>query len=70
MKIFLLSFIIILPCFGFGQITIEQSDMPSVGDVIPRRSDTLTPLPGPGPSGANQAWEMTETSFYVVQENT
>lgn len=70
MRTLTIYLLVIIPYFGFGQITIEQSDMPSVGDVIPRRSDTLTPLTGPGPSGANQAWEMTETSFYVVQENT
>jgi hypothetical protein len=39
--------------YGFTQITIDQSDMPSVGDYIPRRSDTMTVLPGPGGSGPN-----------------
>jgi hypothetical protein len=44
--------------------------MPSVGDNIPRKSDTMTVLPGPGGSGPNQTWNFTATSNYVITENT
>ncbi|MBM3164756.1 MAG: T9SS type A sorting domain-containing protein [Bacteroidetes bacterium] len=53
-----------------AQITLDQNDMPSVGDNIPRKSDTMTVLPGPGGSGPNQTWNFTATSNYVVSENT
>ena len=56
--------------YGFTQITIDQSDMPSVGDYIPRRSDTMTVLPGPGGSGPNQVWNFTALSNNVISENT
>jgi hypothetical protein len=55
---------------GFAQITIDQSDMPSVGDYIPRKSDTLSVLPGPGASGPNQVWNFTALSNYVISEYT
>ena len=53
-----------------AQITLDQNDMPSVGDNIPRKSDTMTVLPGPGGSGPNQTWIFTATSNYVISENT
>ncbi|MFM7387418.1 MAG: hypothetical protein ACKO5L_04600, partial [Bacteroidota bacterium] len=53
-----------------AQITLDQNDMPSVGDNIPRKSDTMTVLPGPGGSGPNQTWNFTATSNYVITENT
>ena len=53
-----------------AQITLDQNDMPSVGDNIPRKSDTMTVLPGPGGSGPNQSWNFTATSNYVITENT
>lgn len=53
-----------------AQITLDQNDMPSVGDNIPRKSDTMTVLPGPGGSGPNQTWNFTATSNYVISENT
>ncbi|MFN4951465.1 MAG: T9SS type A sorting domain-containing protein [Flavobacteriales bacterium] len=56
--------------YGFTQITFDQSDMPSVGDYIPRRSDTMTVLPGPGGSGPNQVWNFTALSNNVISENT
>jgi len=43
----------------WGQISLDQTDMPSVGDYIPRKSDTMTVLPGPGGSGPNQVWNFT-----------
>jgi len=54
----------------WGQISLDQSDMPSVGDYIPRKSDTMTVLPGPGGSGPNQVWNFTTLSAYVITENT
>jgi hypothetical protein len=44
--------------------------MPSVGDYIPRKSDTMTVLPGPGGSGPNQVWNFTTLSNFVITENT
>lgn len=70
MKNFLL-FTLSFPIISlWGQITIDQSDMPSVGDYIPRKSDTMTVLPGPGGSGPNQSWNFTALSIYVISENT
>ena len=67
----LLLFSIAFSCpFIWGQITIDQNDMPSVGDNIPRKSDTMTVLAGPGGSGPNQTWNFTATSNYVITENT
>jgi hypothetical protein len=66
-KFILLMFI---PFIGSGQIIIDATDMPAIGDVIPRKSDTLTILSGPGPSGVNQVWNMAQASFNVIQENT
>lgn len=54
----------------WGQISLDQTDMPSVGDYIPRKSDTMTVLPGPGGSGPNQVWNFTTLSAYVITENT
>ena len=66
-----LLFTLSLPLISlWGQITIDQSDMPSVGDYIPRKSDTMTVLPGPGGSGPNQSWNFTALSNYVISENT
>lgn len=53
-----------------AQITIDETDIAVVGDFIPRKSDTMTVLTSPGPSGPNQLWDLSQTSFYVVQENT
>ena len=53
-----------------AQITIDQGDMPSIGDNIPRKSDTMTVHPGPGGSGPNQTWNFTNTSVFVLNENT
>jgi hypothetical protein len=44
--------------------------MSSVGDYIPRKSDTMTVLPGPGGSGPNQVWNFTTLSNFVITENT
>lgn len=53
-----------------AQITIDQGDMPSIGDNIPRKSDTMTVHQGPGGSGPNQTWNFTNTSIFVLNENT
>jgi hypothetical protein len=53
-----------------AQITIDQGDMPSIGDNIPRKSDTMSIHTGPGGSGPNQTWNFTATSLSVINENT
>ncbi len=70
MKHLLLLSIALSSSFLWGQISIDQTDMPSVGDYIPRKSDTMTVLPGPGGSGPNQVWNFTSLSSYVITENT
>ncbi len=71
-KLVLLS-LSILSFSAFAQISIDLSDMAVVGDVISRKADTLTPITGPGPAGANQTWTMTTISSntaYILNENT
>ncbi len=68
-KLFLFSFSI-FTLSAFAQITIDASDMAQIGDVVNRKADTLTPITGPGPAGANQSWTMTSLSQYVNNENT
>lgn len=70
MKLFPFFFLLGMTSVGFSQITIDQSDMPVVGDNIPRKSDTMTVLQGPGGSGPNQTWNFTATSNFVISENT
>ena len=70
MKLLLLLPIAFVSPLLWGQISIDQTDMPSVGDYIPRKSDTMTVLPGPGGSGPNQVWNFTTLSNYVITENT
>jgi len=65
----------ILPLSVFAQspITILSTDMAQIGDLINRKADTLTPITGPGPAGANQTWVMTNISSnpnYILNENT
>jgi hypothetical protein len=70
MKLLLLLPIAFVSPLLWGQISLDQTDMPSVGDYIPRKSDTMTVLPGPGGSGPNQVWNFTTLSNYVITENT
>ena len=70
MKLLLLLSITCVSPLLWGQISLDQTDMPSVGDYIPRKSDTMTVLPGPGGSGPNQVWNFTTLSNYVITENT
>ncbi len=70
MKQIILLHLIMAGSAVLGQITIDQTDMPSVGDYIPRKSDTMTVLAGPGGSGPSQVWNFTTTSNYVISENT
>jgi hypothetical protein len=70
MKLLLLLPIAFVSPLLWGQISIDQTDMPSVGDYIPRKSDTMAVLPGPGGSGPNQVWNFTTLSNYVITENT
>lgn len=70
MKTTLLLLLTIVSSGLSAQITIDQSDMPSIGDNIPRKSDTMTVHPGPGGSGANQTWNFVATSAFVINENT
>ncbi len=68
-KNYFLAFII-FPLVGLSQITIEHTDMPQVGDVISRKADTMTMITGPGNAGANQVWNFTQLSNYIIDEIT
>lgn len=61
-RITIISFLLgmLLNFSGFGQITIEQGDMPSAGD-LPRFSiaDTLIVV-DPSPTGANFSWDFSD----------
>ena len=70
MKQLLLLSLVLFTSGLYAQITIDQGDMPSIGDNIPRKSDTMTVHPGPGGSGPNQTWNFTATSLSVINENT
>lgn len=73
MKKLLLFSLSIFSYSAFAQISIDLTDMAVVGDVINRKADTLTPITGPGPAGANQTWTMTTISSnptYILNENT
>ena len=70
MKQLLLLLLVIFTGGLSAQIIIDQGDMPSIGDNIPRKSDTMTVHPGPGGSGANQTWNFVATSAFVINENT
>ncbi len=65
-----LPFILFAPFLSVAQITIDVSDMSQVGDVITRKADTMTVLSGPGAAGANQTWNFTQLSTYVIDETT
>ena len=56
-KLFTLFFICFVSCLCFAQITITQSDMPSIGTVVHEANDTTSSI-SPGPSGANQTWNF------------
>lgn len=60
MKKHLLSplFAVIFVQTSFAQITIESTDLTSIGDQITRYIDTI-PVYGPGGSGANQTWDFS-----------
>jgi len=64
------SFFLFLPIAISAQISIDVTDMSQIGDVITRKADTLTVLTGPGNSGANQTWNFTQLSTYVIDEVT
>ena len=53
---------------SYAQITVLQSDMPVIGDTIPRAIDTLTTETG-GNGGANQTWDFS-SAIPHIQQNT
>jgi len=59
--LFFLSFI--TPLYLFGQITILSTDLPVIGDTIPRQQDTL-PSSNEGPSGVNQIWDFSNAAAH------
>lgn len=65
MKRKLILFYLIVPVFALGQITIVSTDLPLIGDTIPRQQDTLT-VSTEGPSGANQIWDFSNAAAHVV----
>ena len=65
--------VVALTAFAQSPITIDVTDMVQIGDEVPRKSDTMTVITGPGPAGANQAWTMTSISSnpaYILDETT
>lgn len=56
------------PLFSTAQITILDTDMAQIGDVISRNVDTLATV-SPGSAGANQQWLMTNATVHLT-ENT
>ncbi len=65
-----LPFILFVPFISVAQISIDLSDMTQVGDVITRKADTMSVLAGPGAAGANQTWNFTQLSTYIIDETT
>jgi len=65
MKKILLLLSILAPQFSLGQITILSTDLPVIGDTIPRQQDTLT-ISTEGPSGANQIWDFSNATAHVL----
>ncbi len=61
-------FLYLTPIMSFSQITIFQTDMPVIGDTIPRAIDTLTTETG-GNGGANQTWDFS-SAIPHIQQNT
>jgi hypothetical protein len=57
-KSLLLVFTMLSASTCFSQISIESSDLTSVGDQIIRYADTI-PAYGPGPSGPNVTWDFS-----------
>ncbi|MBN4051640.1 PKD domain-containing protein, partial [bacterium AH-315-M05] len=53
---------------SLAQITVLQSDMPVIGDTIPRAIDTLTTETGGG-GGINQTWDFS-SAIPHIQQNT
>ncbi len=60
-----LGMLCLLPAIAMAQITIVETDITQVGDVIPRNVDTLAAVTQGG-AGANQTWDMTN----AVAHNT
>lgn len=48
----------LFPLLGNAQITLESSDLTSIGDEITRYIDTI-PAYGPGGDGPNQTWDFS-----------
>lgn len=72
----MLGMICLLPAVSMAQITIVETDMAQVGDIINRNTDTLA-LVVPGNAGANQTWDLsnavahqTETTYAVAPSST
>lgn len=65
-----LPFVFLSPFLSIAQISVDVSDMSQVGDVITRKADTMTVLSGPGAAGANQTWNFTQLSTYIIDETT
>ncbi|MCB0756506.1 MAG: hypothetical protein KDB98_12980, partial [Flavobacteriales bacterium] len=57
LPLFLLTFVV-APFSGSAQITLESSDLTSIGDQILRYVDTI-PAFGPGGDGPNQTWDFS-----------
>ena len=60
-----LAHVLLLPSLSIAQISLESSDLTSIGDVITRYTDTV-PAYGPGGEGPNQTWDFSN----AVPEDT
>jgi hypothetical protein len=60
-----LVYLLFLPSLSIAQISLESTDLTSIGDVITRYTDTV-PGYGPGAEGPNQTWDFSN----AVAEDT
>lgn len=66
---FILFNLFCVPVVSFGQISLESSDMTSIGDQILRYVDTI-PVFGPGGDGPNQVWDFSNAQNDTVNNTS
>lgn len=77
-KALIIAIIFISPYISLGQIVLDQTDLPQIGDVQIFNSldSTVSSTVSPGPSGANQVWNFgtlpgnLDTNYYVAPAST
>jgi hypothetical protein len=65
MKTYLLSFILLLSQLAKAQITVNQSDFVTAGDIIYMASDSNC-ITSPGIAGANMTWNLSSLNNHTV----